>query len=61
MTRDPAILISPGQKWLNTQHFLAKLDENQKKRCPDNAYTSPAQAGESLPPGLTRRSARSAG
>ena len=30
MTRDLAILISPDQKWLNTQDFLAKLDENLK-------------------------------
>jgi isocitrate dehydrogenase len=31
MTRDPAVLISPDQKWLNTQDFLAKLDESLKK------------------------------
>ncbi|HET6184781.1 MAG TPA: NADP-dependent isocitrate dehydrogenase [Acetobacteraceae bacterium] len=28
MTKDLAILISPEQKWLNTQDFLTKLDEN---------------------------------
>jgi isocitrate dehydrogenase len=31
MTRDLAVLISPEQKWLNTQDFLAKLDENLQK------------------------------
>jgi isocitrate dehydrogenase len=30
MTRDLAVLIGPDQKWLNTQDFLAKLDENLK-------------------------------
>ena len=30
MTRDLAILIGPDQKWLNTQDFLAKLDDNLK-------------------------------
>ena len=30
MTKDLAILVSPTQKWLNTQDFLAKLDENLK-------------------------------
>jgi isocitrate dehydrogenase len=29
MTRDLAVL-GPDQKWLNTQDFLAKLDENLK-------------------------------
>jgi isocitrate dehydrogenase len=28
MTRDLALLIGPDQKWMNTQDFLAKLDEN---------------------------------
>ncbi|HYC02441.1 MAG TPA: NADP-dependent isocitrate dehydrogenase [Azospirillaceae bacterium] len=28
MTKDLAILIGPEQKWLNTQDFLAKLDDN---------------------------------
>ena len=31
MTRDLAVLIGPDQKWLNTQDFLAKLDENLQK------------------------------
>ena len=31
MTSDLAILIGPDQKWLNTQAFLAKLDENLQK------------------------------
>ncbi len=31
MTKDLAILISKDQPWLNTQAFLAKLDENLKK------------------------------
>jgi isocitrate dehydrogenase len=31
MTRDLALLIGPDQKWLNTQDFLAKLDENLKQ------------------------------
>jgi isocitrate dehydrogenase len=31
MTRDLAVLIGPDQKWLNTQDFLAKLDENLKQ------------------------------
>jgi isocitrate dehydrogenase len=31
MTRDLAILIGPDQKWMNTQAFLSKLDENLKK------------------------------
>jgi len=30
MTKDLAALIGPEQKWLNTQAFLAKLDENLK-------------------------------
>jgi isocitrate dehydrogenase len=30
MTRDLAVLIGPDQKWLDTQDFLAKLDENLK-------------------------------
>ena len=28
MTKDLAILIGPEQPWLNTQAFLAKIDEN---------------------------------
>jgi isocitrate dehydrogenase len=28
MTKDLAVLIGPDQKWLNTQDFLAKIDEN---------------------------------
>ena len=28
MTKDLAILVSDNQKWLNTQEFLAKIDEN---------------------------------
>jgi isocitrate dehydrogenase len=28
MTKDLAILVSGNQKWLNTQDFLAKIDEN---------------------------------
>jgi len=28
MTKDLAILISPGQSWLTTEEFLARLDEN---------------------------------
>jgi isocitrate dehydrogenase len=28
MTKDLAMLIGPDQKWLTTQDFLAKLDEN---------------------------------
>ena len=28
MTRDQAAQIGPDQKWLNTQDFLTKLDEN---------------------------------
>jgi isocitrate dehydrogenase len=31
MTKDLAILIGPDQKWLNTQDFLGKLDENLNK------------------------------
>jgi isocitrate dehydrogenase len=31
MTRDLAILIGPKEPWLNTQAFLAKLDENLQK------------------------------
>jgi isocitrate dehydrogenase len=30
MTKDLAILIGPAQKWLNTQDFLAKIDDNLK-------------------------------
>jgi isocitrate dehydrogenase len=30
MTKDLAVLVGPNQKWLNTQDFLAKLDENLK-------------------------------
>ncbi|HKO07878.1 MAG TPA: NADP-dependent isocitrate dehydrogenase [Alphaproteobacteria bacterium] len=32
MTKDLAILIGPDQPWLNTQAFLAKLDENLKAK-----------------------------
>ena len=32
MTKDLAILIGPDQPWLHTQAFLAKLDENLKKK-----------------------------
>jgi isocitrate dehydrogenase len=31
MTRDPAVLIGPDQRWLDTQAFLVKLDENLKQ------------------------------
>jgi isocitrate dehydrogenase len=30
MTKDLAALVSPAQKWLNTQDFLAKLDEGMQ-------------------------------
>jgi isocitrate dehydrogenase len=32
MTKDLALLVGPDQSWLNTQEFLAALDENLKKR-----------------------------
>ena len=32
MTKDLAVLIGKDQPWLNTQAFLAKLDENLKKK-----------------------------
>jgi isocitrate dehydrogenase len=32
MTKDLAILIGPDQKWLTTEQFLDKLDENLKKK-----------------------------
>jgi isocitrate dehydrogenase len=31
MTRDLSVLIGPDQPWMNTQAFLAKLDENLRK------------------------------
>ena len=31
MTRDLSTLIGPDQPWLNTQAFLAKLDDNLQK------------------------------
>ena len=31
MTKDLASLISREQPWMNTQNFLAKIDENLKK------------------------------
>jgi isocitrate dehydrogenase len=31
MTKDLALLIGPGQKWLTTEGFLDKVDENLKK------------------------------
>jgi len=31
MTKDLAVLIGPDQKWLNTQAFLAKIDENLQR------------------------------
>ncbi len=31
MTKDLAVLIGPEQKWMNTQDFLAKIDENLQK------------------------------
>jgi isocitrate dehydrogenase len=30
MTKDLALLVGPGQKHLNTQDFLAKIDDNLK-------------------------------
>ena len=32
MTKDLAILIGPDQPWMTTQQFLARLDENLRKR-----------------------------
>ncbi len=32
MTKDLAVLVGPDQKWLNTQEFLAKLDEGLQAR-----------------------------
>ncbi|MCS6890143.1 MAG: NADP-dependent isocitrate dehydrogenase [Rhodovarius sp.] len=32
MTKDLAVLIGPDQPWMTTQAFLAKLDENLKKK-----------------------------
>jgi isocitrate dehydrogenase len=31
MTKDLALLIGPGQKWLTTEGFLDKVDENLKR------------------------------
>ena len=31
MTKDLALLIGPDQKWLTTEGFLDKVDENLKK------------------------------
>jgi isocitrate dehydrogenase len=31
MTKDLAVLVGPGQAWLTTEEFLAKLDENLRK------------------------------
>jgi isocitrate dehydrogenase len=31
MTRDLGRLVGPERKWMNTQDFLAKLDENLKQ------------------------------
>ena len=31
MTRDLSVLIGPDAPWMNTQAFLAKLDENLQK------------------------------
>ena len=31
MTKDLALLISPDQKWLTTEEFMAKIDENLQK------------------------------
>lgn len=30
MTKDLALLVGPDQPWLNTQDFLAALDENMR-------------------------------
>jgi isocitrate dehydrogenase len=32
MTKDLAVLISPTQKYLTTEQFLDKLDQNLKKK-----------------------------
>jgi isocitrate dehydrogenase len=32
MTKDLALLISPDQKWLTTEEFMAKVDENLQKK-----------------------------
>ncbi len=34
MTRDQSVRIGPDQSWMNTQDFLAKLDENLKTAMP---------------------------
>jgi isocitrate dehydrogenase len=31
MTKDLALLIGPEQKWLSTEGFLDKIDENLRK------------------------------
>jgi isocitrate dehydrogenase len=31
MTKDLAALVGPNQKWLSTEGFLDKIDENLKK------------------------------
>jgi isocitrate dehydrogenase len=31
MTKDLALLVGPGQKWLSTEGFLDKVDERLKK------------------------------
>jgi isocitrate dehydrogenase len=35
MTKDLALLVGPEQPWLNTQDFLAKLDENLRAALPN--------------------------
>ena len=42
MTKDLASLIGREQKWLNTQDFLAKIDENLQAR--DGACRTPARS-----------------
>jgi isocitrate dehydrogenase len=31
MTKDLALLVGPGQKWLTTEGFLDKVDENLQR------------------------------
>ena len=31
MTKDLALLVGPNQKWLTTEGFLGKIDENLNK------------------------------
>ena len=57
MTKDLALLVGPDQKWLTTEGFLDKVDENLKKAMAGGGVAPPAAlfGAEGLNPALPAR------